>query len=107
MRLTGSFPYAQWPVLMPLDKPPGRSESPLGSERSFGFVPPPHPATVLSSDAGSVRSAHESIAYILSAGQAPPAQNAGAEEGFLTQRFSYQHTAEGHMVVTGISGAET
>ncbi|RVD88646.1 uncharacterized protein DFL_002823 [Arthrobotrys flagrans] len=53
MRLTGSFPYAQWPVLMPLDKPPGRSESPLGSERSFGFVPPPHPATVLSSDAGS------------------------------------------------------
>ncbi|KAF3186849.1 Light-sensor Protein kinase [Orbilia oligospora] len=87
---------------------PGRSESPLGSERSFGFIPPPDPTTVLSSDAGSVRSARESIASILSAGQAPlPAQNAGAEEGFLTQRFSYQHTSDGHMVVTGIAGAET
>ncbi|KAK6520990.1 Light-sensor Protein kinase [Arthrobotrys conoides] len=87
---------------------PGRSESPLGSERSYGFMPPPDPATVLSSDAGSVRSARESIASILSAGQTThPAQNAGSEEGFLTQRFSYQNTSDGHMVVTGIAGAET
>ncbi|KAK6351286.1 Light-sensor Protein kinase [Orbilia javanica] len=86
----------------------GLSESPMGSERSFGFPSPPNPATVLSSDAGSVRSTRESIASVLSAGQIPPpGQNAGAEEGFLTQRFSYQHTADGHMVVTGITGAET
>ncbi|KAK6361485.1 Light-sensor Protein kinase [Orbilia blumenaviensis] len=85
----------------------GPSESPLGSERSFGFIPPPDPATVLSSDTGSVRSTRESIASILSGGQALPAQNSGTEEGFVTQRFSYQHTSDGHMVVTGIAGAET
>ncbi|KAK6539077.1 Light-sensor Protein kinase, variant 2 [Orbilia ellipsospora] len=83
-----------------------RSESPMSSERSFGILPPPDPATILSSDTGSVRSARESIASILSSGQAA-AGTGGADEGFLTQRFSYQNTAEGHMVVTGIAGAET
>ncbi|KAF3904047.1 Bacteriophytochrome [Arthrobotrys entomopaga] len=83
-----------------------RSESPMSSERSFGILPPPDPATILSSDTGSVRSARDSIASILSSGQAAPVAG-GVDEGFLTQRFSYQNTADGHMVVTGIAGAET
>ncbi|EPS41541.1 hypothetical protein H072_4535 [Dactylellina haptotyla CBS 200.50] len=84
----------------------GRSESPMSSERSFWGLPQPDPTSFLSSDAGSVRSARESIASILSSGQPATAQNTNTEEGFMTQRFAYQHTNDGHMVVTGIAGSD-
>lgn len=83
-----------------------RSESPLSSERSFGAIAPPDPAIILSSDAGSVRSARDSIASVLSAGTPGGPTGGAPEEVFVTQRFAYQQTDDGHMVVTGISGAE-
>ncbi|KAF3921981.1 Bacteriophytochrome [Dactylellina cionopaga] len=86
--------------------PPVRSDSPMSSERSFSGFPPLDPTSIFGSDAGSVRSARESIASVLSAGQGPSAQSGGVEENFMTQRFSYQNTPDGHMVVTGIAGAE-
>ncbi|EWC46901.1 hypothetical protein DRE_03913 [Drechslerella stenobrocha 248] len=80
-------------------------ESPANSERSFPFGPPPNSAAIWNNDAASVRSTHDSIASVLSASQGCSAPN-GMEEAYMTQRFSYQHTSDGHMVVTGIAGAE-
>ncbi|KAF3925453.1 Bacteriophytochrome [Orbilia brochopaga] len=79
----------------------GTSVTPSDSDKSSSFSPRSEPPADLPGDTVS-------IASILSTSRLPSASNVlTSEEAFVTKRFSYQHTSDGHMVITGIAGAES